>query len=70
MPFREKGIPTVLQIQNYQSERNPYNHTPQDNIAHMNIDYWLEQIKATTAIAAHLAVPIYQRPRSLIEHRR
>jgi hypothetical protein len=24
----------------------------------MNLDYWLEQVKATTAIAAHLAVPI------------
>jgi hypothetical protein len=24
----------------------------------MNLDYWLEQMKATTAIAAHLAVPI------------
>jgi hypothetical protein len=33
-------------------------HTPQDSIAHMNLDYWLEQMKATVAIAAHLAVPI------------
>jgi hypothetical protein len=24
----------------------------------MNLDYWLEQMKATTAIAAHLAVPL------------
>jgi hypothetical protein len=24
----------------------------------MNLDYWLEQMKATTAIAAHLAVPV------------
>ena len=24
----------------------------------MNLDYWVEQIKATTAIAAHLAVPV------------
>ena len=24
----------------------------------MNLDYWLEQIKATTAIAAHLAIPV------------
>jgi len=24
----------------------------------MNLGYWLEQMKATTAIAAHLAVPI------------
>ena len=24
----------------------------------MNLDYWLEHVKATAAIAAHLAVPI------------
>ncbi len=24
----------------------------------MNLDYWLEQVKATAAIAAHLAVPV------------
>jgi hypothetical protein len=58
VPFREKGIPTGLQIENYESEQNPYKHTSQDSIAHMNLDYWLEQMKATTAIAAHLAVPI------------
>jgi hypothetical protein len=27
-------------------------------IAYMNIDYWVEQMKATTAIAAQLANPI------------
>ena len=41
---------------------NPYNHTSQDTIAHMNLDYWLEQVKATTAIAAHLAVPVPKAP--------
>ena len=33
-------------------------HTPQDEIAQLNLDYWLEQVKATVAIAAHLAVPV------------
>jgi len=48
-----------LQIQDYNNgERNPYNHTTQDTIAHMNLDYWFEQIKATVAIAAQLVVPI------------
>jgi hypothetical protein len=51
------GIATVLQIQNYNAERNLFKHTPLDNIANMNLDYWIEQIKATTAIAAHLAIP-------------
>jgi hypothetical protein len=39
-------------------EINPHVHTSQDSIAYMNLDYWLEQVKATTAIAAHLAVPV------------
>jgi hypothetical protein len=48
-----------LQIENYETgERNPYYHKEQDIIANMNLDYWLEQMKATVAIAARLAVPI------------
>jgi len=30
----------------------------------MNLDYWLEQVKATTAIAAHLAIPVERVPRA------
>jgi hypothetical protein len=33
-------------------------HTPEDNVAHLNIDYWLEQIKASIAFAVHLLVPL------------
>jgi len=51
-------LPTVLQIENREDEYNPYVHSPEDNIAHMNLDYWEEQIKATIAITAHLAVPV------------
>ena len=47
-----------MQIENYNDgERNPYNHTEQDRIAYINSEYLLEQMKYTTAIAAHLAVP-------------
>jgi hypothetical protein len=61
VPFREKGIPTALQIQNFDGgERNPYDHSPQDTISNMNITYWLEQIKATIAIATQLVGPIVQ----------
>jgi hypothetical protein len=31
----------------------------------MNLDYWLEQVKATTAIAATFAVPIADERRSI-----
>lgn len=58
MPFRAKGISTILQIENREDEYNPYYHSSEDTIAHMNLDYWEEQIKATVATAAHLAVPI------------
>jgi hypothetical protein len=58
MPFRARGIPTALQIESYEGEKNPHHHAPSDSIAQMNLDYWLEQIKATTAIAAHLAIPL------------
>jgi hypothetical protein len=63
MPFRGKGIPTVLQIENREDEYNPYYHSPQDTITHMNLDYWEEQIKATIATAAHLAVPVTAKSR-------
>jgi hypothetical protein len=42
-------------------DRNPYNHTVQDSIKYINPDYLIEQIKATTAFAAHLAVPSIER---------
>ena len=32
-------------------------------MAHMNLDYWEEQIKATLVTAAHLAVPIDNKER-------
>jgi hypothetical protein len=49
---------TGLQIQDFDGEHNPYNHTSEDSIAHMNLDYWLEQVEATIAIAARMAVPV------------
>lgn len=56
------GIPTALQIENYnEGERNPYYHDPQDTVAHINLDYWLEQMKATVAFTAHLADPVIQK---------
>jgi hypothetical protein len=48
-----------VQIQNYQEgELDPYNHTTQDSLDHINLDYLQEQIKATVVFAAHLAVPV------------
>jgi hypothetical protein len=47
-----------VQIQNYHNDLNPYNHTIRDSPAYINPDYLFEQMKATTAIAGHLAVPL------------
>ena len=53
------GITTVLQIEYYDNgEPNPYYHRPQDTIAHLNLNYWYEQIKAAIVIAAKLAEPV------------
>ncbi len=45
----------MLQIEDYEDEGNPNRHSAQDTIANMNLDYFLEQIKATIAIAGRLA---------------
>jgi hypothetical protein len=57
-PFRAAGIATGTQVEDFQGEPNRYYHNPEDTIDNMNLDYWLEQIRATMAIAADLAVPI------------
>lgn len=55
MPFRAEGIATVLQIEDYGSERNPGYHNPGDTVAQINFAYFAGQVKASTAAAAHLA---------------
>jgi hypothetical protein len=47
-----------VQIQDYHGERNPYYHTAQDDIYHINPDYLFEQVKATVAFAGQLSYPI------------
>ena len=57
-PFRAKGVTAAVQIQAYHTDLDPYNHTIQDTYEHINQNYIFEQIKGTTAIAGHLAVPM------------
>ena len=56
----------MLQIEDRANEFNPHYHTPQDNIAHMNLDYWEEQIKASVATVAHLAVPAGEKKKAYL----
>ncbi len=59
MPFREKGLAVTHQIENYfDGEMNPYYHTSQDNLAHLSLDYWWEQVKATIVTAAEVSGPV------------
>lgn len=37
-------------------------HKSGDTLATLNLGYWLEQMKATIAIAAHLAEPVDEPP--------
>lgn len=58
MAFRAEGVIAAVQIQDYHGDRNPQNHTPQDSYDLVNQNYFVEQVKATAAIASQLAVPI------------
>ena len=65
MPFRERGITTILQIEDYEHDKNPFYNTTGGNIAHMDLDYWIEQIKASIIFAAHLLTPLNSEPRKI-----
>jgi hypothetical protein len=65
-----KGVTTAVQKQAYHTDRNPYNHTPQDTYEFVNQDYFFEQVKATTAMAGHLLDPITQVRRLLLPYLR
>jgi hypothetical protein len=39
-------------------DKNPFVHSPEDNIAHINAGYLLKQMQATAAFAGQLAEPV------------
>jgi len=51
-------VTAAVQIQDYHGDKNPNNHKPQDTYDFVNQNYFIEQIKATAAIAFRLAIPI------------
>jgi hypothetical protein len=57
-PFREKGIPAVLQIEDMAGDFNRYYHTSGDTAGHMDQAYWVAQIKALVASMAQFAGPV------------
>jgi hypothetical protein len=47
-----------VQIEDYHGDKNPYVHSAKDNIAHINANYLLVQMRTTVAFAGQLAGPV------------
>jgi hypothetical protein len=47
-----------VQIEDYHGDKNPYVHSANDNISHINAGYLLKQMQTTAAFAGQLAGPI------------
>jgi len=57
VPFREKGIPSVQQIEDKTADFNRYYHTADDTVDHMDHDYWLAMERGLVAMIGVLAEP-------------
>jgi len=55
--FWAKGYPAILAIEDDYNDFNPYYHTINDNLAHINLTYFTNFVKASVGTAAHLARP-------------
>ena len=55
-PFWQYGYPAILAIEDYYGtgDFNPYYHTSQDNLAHVNVDYFTEMVRAAVGTFAHM----------------
>ena len=55
--FWNKGYPAILAIEDDDDDFNAYYHTINDNLAHINLTYFTNFVKASIGTAAHLAQP-------------
>lgn len=54
-PFWQYGYPAILAIEDYYGgDFNPYYHTSQDNLAHANVGYFTEMVRAAVGTFAHM----------------
>ena len=55
-PFWQYGYPSILAIEDYYGtgDFNPYYHTAQDNLAHVDVDYFTEMVRAAVGTFAHM----------------
>jgi hypothetical protein len=51
-------VTAAVQIQDVQNDGDPFVYTIMDTYGNINPNYFYKQIKATTAIAGHLTIPI------------
>lgn len=52
MPFREKGVPSVQQIEDKTSDFNRYYHQAGDTVEHMDSEYWQAMMRGLVATIA------------------
>ena len=55
--FWEYNYPAILGIEDFSYDFNPYYHTTQDNMSHIDAPFFTEYVKAAIAATATLAVP-------------
>lgn len=55
--FWANGYPAILAIEDDSNDFNPYYHTINDNLTHVNLAYFTNFVKASVGTAAHLARP-------------
>ncbi len=52
MPFREKGVPSVQQIEDKTTDFNKYYHQAGDTVEHMDAEYWQSMMRGLAATIA------------------
>jgi hypothetical protein len=57
VPFREKGVPSVQQIEDKTADFNRYYHGAGDTVNHMDHVYWLAMMRGLVAMIGVLAEP-------------
>jgi len=60
--FWNEGYPAILAIEHYPEDFNPYYHTFNDSLAHINTNYFTAFAQAAVGALAHLAGPVEPRP--------
>jgi hypothetical protein len=58
--FWDRGFAAIFAIEDDWNDFNPYYHTANDQLSHLNLSYFSAFVKASVGTAAHLAGPLNQ----------